>query len=102
MNIIFNTVFIKKENWNYLQIFNYFYWSILIGKNILKWIFASSLDTDTNIKPVLLIILSLNTLLRLCFIGIGSIHKFRKSFKNNIALVFIIFIGNYLFINSNN
>lgn len=91
MHIIFNSVFIKKENWSYLLFINYIYWAILISKNILKWIYAVGiLNSNRNI---LIILLSVDFLLRFCFIGIGNIYKFRKSIKNNAFLTFMIIIS---------
>lgn len=90
--MLFNNVFIKKENWDYLQYFNYIYWATLITKNVLKWIFAVQME-NTNHKAILLIILSVNTLMRLALIGVGNIHQFRKRFKNNLIILFIVFIS---------
>lgn len=91
MKYFYDNVFIKKDNWDYDDFINGLYWLLLISKNIFKWIYAATLFSEDNY--MLLILLSLNPLLRFVLIGVGNIHNFRKKFRNNAIVAIIFFIS---------
>jgi len=99
MKVLIKSVFYKSDepkDIEYNEYINLLYWILIMGFNVIKWIYPF-ICLESPLKYIFLAIISFSALFKICAIGIPIIAKIKPYFGRCIIGLFAV-ISNLLII----